>query len=144
MEYAKPGLTKVIGLMIAIYVIGILATTVYTLNMAVVTQGHLAKMREKMFNGMQDLLFTLIRALLFILPGSFPVQGLFSGKRPFSSFCSLSVAASVSSTSGFLKASDRSAHHPARLRLSPNIQTPPRLPPLSPSESLCSPLIPAL
>lgn len=55
MEYAKPGLTKVIGLMIAIYVIGILATTVYTLNMAVVTQGHLAKMREKMFKRMEKL-----------------------------------------------------------------------------------------
>ena len=55
MEYAKPGITKVIGLMIAIYVIGILATTVYTLNMAVVTQGHLAKMREKMFKRMEKL-----------------------------------------------------------------------------------------
>ena len=55
MEYAKPGLAKVIGLMIAIYVIGILATTVYTLNMAVVTQGHLAKMREKMFKRMEKL-----------------------------------------------------------------------------------------
>lgn len=37
------------------YVLSLLAGFAYTQLMAVITQGSLAKMREKMFNGMQDL-----------------------------------------------------------------------------------------
>lgn len=55
LDYAMPGITKVLILMVTFYVLGIAATTTQTLNMAVITQGHLAKMREKMFSKMEKL-----------------------------------------------------------------------------------------
>lgn len=55
LDYAMPGITKVLVLMVTFYVLGIAATTTYTMNMAVITQGHLAKMREKMFSKMEKL-----------------------------------------------------------------------------------------
>lgn len=44
-----------VGILIAMYVISLIAGTLYTQLMAVITQGSLKKMREKMFSHMQDL-----------------------------------------------------------------------------------------
>lgn len=55
LDYAMPGITKILVLMVIFYVLGIASTTTYTMNMAVITQGHLAKMREKMFKKMERL-----------------------------------------------------------------------------------------
>ena len=44
-----------VGVLVAMYVISLLAGFTYTQLMAVITQGSLKKMREKMFNHMQDL-----------------------------------------------------------------------------------------
>ena len=55
LAYAKPGLTNLFIVMLIIYIIGIIASTAQQLNMAVVTQGHLANMREKMFRHMEKL-----------------------------------------------------------------------------------------
>ena len=44
-----------VGILVAMYVISLLAGFTYTQLMAVITQGSLKKMREKMFNHMQDL-----------------------------------------------------------------------------------------
>ena len=42
-------------ILVVLYVLSLAAGTVYNQLMAIITQGSLAKMREKMFNGMQDL-----------------------------------------------------------------------------------------
>jgi ATP-binding cassette subfamily B protein len=55
LDYAMPGITKILVLMISFYVLGIIATATNTFNMAVITQGHLAKMREKLFARMERL-----------------------------------------------------------------------------------------
>ncbi|MBQ1537092.1 MAG: ABC transporter ATP-binding protein [Ruminococcus sp.] len=55
MDYASPKLIKLLIMMAAIYVIGIAASLAQQLNMAIITQGHLAKMREKMFRCMEKL-----------------------------------------------------------------------------------------
>ncbi|MGN0634142.1 MAG: ABC transporter ATP-binding protein [Oscillospiraceae bacterium] len=55
LEAAMPEVMKVLALMITFYVLGIAATLTQTLNSAVVTQGHLAKMRELMFRRMEKL-----------------------------------------------------------------------------------------
>ena len=44
-----------VAVLAVFYVLSLLAGFAYTQLMAVITQGSLAKMREKMFNGMQDL-----------------------------------------------------------------------------------------
>ena len=44
-----------VGLLVIFYVLSLLAATAYTQMMAFITQGSLAKLREKMFNGMQNL-----------------------------------------------------------------------------------------
>ena len=44
-----------VGILIVMYVISLLAGFFYTQMMAIITQGSLKKMREKMFNHMQDL-----------------------------------------------------------------------------------------
>ena len=44
-----------VGVLIAMYVVSLLAGFLYTQMMAVITQGSLRKMREKMFSHMQDL-----------------------------------------------------------------------------------------
>ena len=41
--------------MAGFYALSLLAGLIYTQLMAIITQGSLAKMREKMFNSMQDL-----------------------------------------------------------------------------------------
>ncbi len=45
----------IMGVLIGMYVVSLIAGAVYTQLMAIVTQGYLKKMREQMFNGMQDL-----------------------------------------------------------------------------------------
>ena len=55
MQYAHPPLMKLFIIMLTIYIVGIIASTTQQLNMAVVTQGHLAHMREKMFRHMEKL-----------------------------------------------------------------------------------------
>ena len=42
-------------ILVVLYVLSLAAGTVFSQLMAIITQGSLAKMREKMFNGMQDL-----------------------------------------------------------------------------------------
>ncbi len=44
-----------VGLLVIFYVLSLLAATAYTQMMAFITQSSLAKLREKMFNGMQNL-----------------------------------------------------------------------------------------
>lgn len=46
---------SLLGILIAMYVISLLAGVLYTQLMAVITQGVLSKMRKKMFDHMQDL-----------------------------------------------------------------------------------------
>ncbi len=48
-------LAGIIGLLIGMYIVSLIAGAVYTQLMAIITQGYLKKMREQMFNGMQDL-----------------------------------------------------------------------------------------
>ncbi|MBR1724276.1 MAG: ABC transporter ATP-binding protein, partial [Ruminococcus sp.] len=55
LDYARPKLTGLFIFMATIYVVGIAASLLQQLNMAVITQGHLAKMREKMFRCMEKL-----------------------------------------------------------------------------------------
>ncbi len=54
-ESAKAEIVPKVGILIALYVLSIIAMTLYTQLMAYITQGFLAKMREKMFDGMQTL-----------------------------------------------------------------------------------------
>ena len=49
------GLLKVMGVMACVYVIGIIATLIYNRTMAVISQGTLKKIRDKMFSHMQTL-----------------------------------------------------------------------------------------
>ena len=44
-----------VALLVTFYVLSLVASVAYTQMMAVITQGTLKKLREKMFNGMQDL-----------------------------------------------------------------------------------------
>ena len=44
-----------VGILVAMYVVSLIAGAFYTQMMAIITQGSLKKMREKMFNHMQDL-----------------------------------------------------------------------------------------
>src|SRR5699024_1186859 len=44
-----------VGILLVMYAISLVAGTFYTQMMAIITQGSLKKMREKMFNHMQDL-----------------------------------------------------------------------------------------
>ncbi len=48
-------ISKIMGLLIGMYVISLIAGAVYNQLMAIITQGYLRNMREQMFNGMQDL-----------------------------------------------------------------------------------------
>ena len=50
-----PDVAGIMGLLIGMYVVSLIAGAVYTQLMAIITQGYLRKMREQMFNGMQDL-----------------------------------------------------------------------------------------
>ena len=50
-----PQILSLVGILAGFYIISFLATVVYNQLMAVITQGTLKKMREKMFNGMQRL-----------------------------------------------------------------------------------------
>ena len=44
-----------VGILVAMYVVSLIAGAFYTQMMAIITQGSLKKMRQKMFNHMQDL-----------------------------------------------------------------------------------------
>ncbi len=46
---------RTMGLLIGLYCISLIAGAIYTQLMAIITQGYLRKMREQMFNGMQNL-----------------------------------------------------------------------------------------
>ena len=48
-------LAGIMGLLIGMYIVSLIAGAVYTQLMAIITQGYLKKMREQMFNGMQNL-----------------------------------------------------------------------------------------
>ena len=48
-------LAGIMGLLIGMYIVSLIAGAVYTQLMAIITQGYRKKMREQMFNGMQDL-----------------------------------------------------------------------------------------
>ena len=48
-------ITKFVGILAAFYILSLAAGVAYTQMMAIITQGTLKKLREKMFNGMQDL-----------------------------------------------------------------------------------------
>ena len=50
-----PAVAGIMGLLIGMYAVSLIAGAVYTQLMAIITQGYLRKMREQMFNGMQDL-----------------------------------------------------------------------------------------
>lgn len=52
---AKTELVPTMTVLIAIYVVALIMVYVYNQLMAVITQGFLSKMRQKMFNGMQNL-----------------------------------------------------------------------------------------
>ncbi len=54
-ETARPEIVSTVGILIALYVLSIIALTLYTQLMAYITQGFLSKMRTKMFDGMQNL-----------------------------------------------------------------------------------------
>ena len=46
---------RFVGVLVVLYILSLIAGTTFNQLMAIITQGSLAKMREKMFNGMQDL-----------------------------------------------------------------------------------------
>ncbi|WP_426351364.1 ABC transporter ATP-binding protein [Alloiococcus sp. CFN-8] len=46
---------KITAILLGLYILSLLSTITYTRMMAVITQGFLKKLREKMFNGMQNL-----------------------------------------------------------------------------------------
>lgn len=50
-----PKILSLVGLLAAFYVLSLLATVAYNQLMAIITQGTLKKLRERMFNGMQRL-----------------------------------------------------------------------------------------
>ena len=54
-DVVSVGVFKTLAVLITCYVLSLLAGLVYNQLMAFITQGYLKKMREKMFNGMQDL-----------------------------------------------------------------------------------------
>ena len=54
-DVVSVGVFKTLAVLITCYALSLLAGLVYNQLMAFITQGYLKKMREKMFNGMQDL-----------------------------------------------------------------------------------------
>ena len=46
---------RFVGVLVVLYILSLIAGTTFNQLMAIITQGSLAKMREKMFNGIQDL-----------------------------------------------------------------------------------------
>ena len=54
-EGAKTELIPTMTVLVAIYIVALIMVYVYNQLMAVITQGFLSKMRQKMFNGMQNL-----------------------------------------------------------------------------------------
>ena len=51
----KSSVISVVGILIVFYVLSLISGYIFNQTMAVITQGFLKKLREKMFNGMQDL-----------------------------------------------------------------------------------------
>ena len=52
---ASGTILRLVGILVALYVLSLIAGFTHTQLMAIITQGSLAKMREKMFDGMQNL-----------------------------------------------------------------------------------------
>ena len=52
---AQPEVFRLVATLAAVYLVGIAASLFWNRSMAIVTQGSLEKLREKMFNSMQDL-----------------------------------------------------------------------------------------
>lgn len=52
---AKEEILPLIGILVGLYVLSLISITVYTQLMAYITQGFLSKLRQQMFNGMQNL-----------------------------------------------------------------------------------------
>ncbi len=52
---ARPQIVRIVSLLVVFYGISLAAGVAYNQMMAIITQGSLAKLREKMFNGMQRL-----------------------------------------------------------------------------------------
>jgi len=52
---AKEEILPLIGILVGLYVLSLISITVYHQLMAVITQGFLSKLRQQMFNGMQNL-----------------------------------------------------------------------------------------
>ncbi|MBQ6873239.1 MAG: ABC transporter ATP-binding protein [Clostridia bacterium] len=52
---AKEEIIPLIGILVGLYVLSLISITVYHQLMAVITQGFLSKLRQQMFNGMQNL-----------------------------------------------------------------------------------------
>lgn len=51
----KARIFSIVGLLVVLYLISLIASFIFNRMMAVITQGTLKKLREKMFDGMQDL-----------------------------------------------------------------------------------------
>lgn len=52
---AAPTVTRLVLILVVLYALSLAAGYAYSYGMAIITQGSLKKMREKMFNRMQDL-----------------------------------------------------------------------------------------
>ncbi len=52
---AKEEILPLIGILVGLYILSLISITVYHQLMAVITQGFLSKLRQQMFNGMQNL-----------------------------------------------------------------------------------------
>ena len=51
----KRQVLRFVGVLVVLYALSLIAGATFNQLMAIITQGSLAKMREKMVNGMQDL-----------------------------------------------------------------------------------------
>lgn len=54
-EAVSTQIARLVGILVVLYILSISAALAFTRMMAIITQGFLKKLREKMFNGMQDL-----------------------------------------------------------------------------------------
>ena len=68
---AAPTVTRLVLILVVLYALSLAAGYAYSYGMAIITQGSLKKMREKMFNRMQDLpIKRNVQLDLFCQPGS--------------------------------------------------------------------------
>ena len=71
-EAARPQILELATTLACIYVVGVLSSLFWNRAMAIVTQGSLEKLREKMFNRMQDLPIRYIDTLRQMISQSLP------------------------------------------------------------------------